>query len=378
MKVMHIITGLTVGGAETVLKRLIEFDIANKDNIVVVSLTSLEVIGQMLRNKGVTVHALNMSTSPLGLCTGLWQLRNLIRQYQPQIVQTWMYHADLIGGLVAYLAGQRNIVWNIRCSAVPKKNKLTIAVVRISVLFSHWLPKKIICVAEAAKEVHIGYGYDATRMVVIHNGFDFADFTASKAQIATLKQSCRFSENDTVVGLVGRFHPEKGQENFVKAAAIVVAHFPQTKFLLVGRYCDANNKQLMAWLTERNLHQHFVLLGEHGDIPVCLAAMDIFCMPSRNEGFPNALAEAMAMGLPCVATNVGDVAILADKTAILVEPENEHALAHGLLEMLALPVEQRQKMGQCAKERVVHEFSIEKTLSRFEEVYQEVISESTT
>ncbi len=376
MKILHIITGLGVGGAETVLKRLIEFDIANRDNIVVVSLTSLGVIGEILHGQGLKVHALNLSSSPLGFCTALWQLRKLIRQYQPQIVQTWMYHADLLGGLAAYLAGQRNIVWNIRIAAVPKNNKLTIAIMWVCALLSHWLPKKIVCVAEAAKGVHIGYGYDATRMVVIHNGLNFADFSASTTQIAALKQYCRFSENDTVIGWVGRFHPDKGQENFVKASAIVVASYPQAKFLLVGRNCDANNVELIAWLTERNLQQYFVLLGERSDIPVCLAVMDIFCMPSSNEGFPNALAEAMVMGLPCVATTVGDASVLAGETGVLVEPQDEHALARGLLEILALPAEQRQQMGRRAKKRVMDEFSIACTGMRFKTLYQDILLET--
>jgi glycosyltransferase involved in cell wall biosynthesis len=376
LKILHIITDLNVGGAETLLKRLIEFDTVNSDDVVIISLSSLGVIGEILRNQGETVHALNMSSSLLGFCTALWQLRKLIRHYQPQIVQTWMYHADLLGGLAAYLAGQRNIVWNIRIAAVPKANKLTIAIMRVSALLSHWLPKKIVCVAEAAKQVHIGYGYDAKRMVVIHNGLDFANFTASTAQIAALRQYCRFAENDVVIGWVGRFHPDKGQENFVKAAAIVVVSHPQAKFLLVGRGCDADNAQLMAWLTECNLQQHFVLLGERSDIPACLAVMTIFCMPSSNEGFPNALAEAMAMGLPCVATTAGDAAVLAGETAVLVEAEDEHALARGLLEILALPAEQRQQIGRRAKKRVMDGFSIAHTGMRFKTLYQDILLET--
>ena len=373
MKTLHIITGLDVGGAETVLKRLIEFDIANRDDIVVVSLTSLGVIGEILRGQGVTVQALNMSSSPLGFFTALWQLRKLIRHYQPQIVQTWMYHSDLLGGLAAYLAGQRNIVWNIRIAEVPNNNKLTIAIMRVSALLSHWLPKKIVCVAEAAKQAHIGYGYDATRMVVIPNGLNFSDFTSSITQITALNQYCRFTESDTVIGWVGRYHPDKGQENFVKAAEIVVASYPKAKFLLVGRDCDASNEQLMAWLTERNLQQYFVLLGERSDIPVCLAIMDIFCMPSSNEGFPNVLAEAMAMGLPCVSTDVGDAAMILDDTGVIVPKENTEALASALLQVIALPDKQRDQMGQRAKERVMREFSIEKAQAYFSAVYHQIL-----
>jgi glycosyltransferase involved in cell wall biosynthesis len=370
LRILHIITGLKVGGAETVLKRLVELDDSN--DVVIISLSSLGVIGPVLRSQGKTVHALNMSSSPSGFIVALWQLRKLIRHYQPQIVQTWMYHSDFLGALASYLAGQRNIVWNIRTSAV-RNNKLTIAIMRINALLSHWLPKKIVCVAEAAKQMHIDYGYDAKRMVVIHNGFDFANFTVTPAQTASLRQHCGFAENEMVIGCVGRFHPDKGQENFVKAAAIVVADYPQAKFLLVGRDCDANNEQLMAWLTDRNLEQYFVLLGERDDIPVCLSAMTIFCMPSSNEGFPNALAEAMAMGLPCVATDIGDAAILGGGRVTLIPAQDEQALASGLSKILNLSAEQRQQMGQCARERVLNEFTIKKARASFNAVYQQIL-----
>ena len=130
-----------------------------------------------------------------------------------------------------------------------------------------------------------------------------------------------------MIGSVGRFHADKGQDNFVKATAIVAQHYPAVKFLLVGRDCDVNNAQLMKWLNEKGLQARFVMLGERSDVPVCLAAMDVFCMPSRTEGFPIGLGEAMATGLPCVATNVGDTAVLTGDTAILVPPQNAQALA---------------------------------------------------
>lgn len=375
MTILHIIVCLNRGGAEAMLKRLIEADPASIPDTTVVSLTSLGLIGESLHKQGIKVHALNLSPSGFNILNVLWLLVKLIRRYQPDIVQTWMYHADLLGGLAACLAGNKQIVWNIRIASVPASNTLTIVIMKICASLSRWIPKKIICVAETAKRVHISYGYDSSRMVVIANGFDFSNITATTKQRLSLRQACHFSENDIVIGWVGRFHPDKGQDNLVKAAAIVIRHYPMVKFLLVGRDCAANNVQLMNWLNDHGLQERFVLLGERNDVPACLAAMDIFCMPSRNEGFSNGLAEAMAMALPCVATDVGDTAVLVGDTAILVPPQDSQALAQRLLEVIALPKKQREQMGRRAKERVMSEFSIEKARERYQAVYQEIMKD---
>lgn len=374
MKILHVIVCLDVGGAETALKRLIESDPAAIPDRVVVSLTSLGVIGESLRNQGVKIHALNVSPLGFNVPVALWRLVKLIRHYQPDIVQTWMYHANLLGGLAAYFAGYKNIIWGIRRTSLSLNDSInTVIIMKICAALSRWIPKKIVCVAEAAKLAHGKAGYDMTRMVVIPNGFNFSQLTATQEQKAALRLACYFSENDTVIGCVGRFHADKGQDNFIKAAALIAQHYPTVKFLLVGRGCNVENTQLMSWLNSYGLQEHFVLLGERDDVPLCLAAMDIFCMPSRTEGFPNGLGEAMAMGLPCVATDVGDTAILVGDTAILVPSQNEQALAQGLLKVIALSEKQREQIGQRAKERVMAEFSMEKAWEQFNTVYQNIL-----
>jgi len=258
LKILHIIVALDIGGAETVLKRLIESDPVSIPNTILVSLTSLGAIGESLRNQGVTVHTLKLSRSGFNIPAVMWQLVKLIRQYQPDIVQTWMYHADLLGGLAARLAGYKNIIWGIRHTTLSLKDSTrTVFIMKICAVLSHWIPKKIVCVAEAAKQVHSVAGYDVKRMVVIPNGFDFSKLTATQEQGIALRLACHFSENELVIGCVGRFHPDKGQNNFINAAVIIAQHYPMAKFLLVGRNCDVNNAQLMKWLNDNSLKEHF-------------------------------------------------------------------------------------------------------------------------
>jgi glycosyltransferase involved in cell wall biosynthesis len=374
IRVCHIITTLSIiGGAQRVLLRLLLADPETVDQKIVLVLRRAGAWGEQLQLAGVTVHELGMD-SILDLPKVYFQLKKLICSFKPDIVQTWLYHANLLGGLAARLSGYRNIIWGIRNTAVPTNNQLTVLIMKIGAYLSRWIPKKIVCVAEAGRKKHIEYGYDAARMVVIQNGFDFSEFIITQEQKSAIRKECYLSKEDFVVGWVARFHPDKGQDNIIKAAKIVLRSYPKIKFLLVGTECDANNTALMHWLLESKVQDNFILLGERSDVPACLAAMDLFCLPSRNEGFPNALGEAMIMGLPCVSTQVGDADVLVGDTAILVSPEDEQALAEGLLKVIALPEKQRKQMGQRGKERLKEEFSIEKVCERFNAVYQEIIS----
>jgi glycosyltransferase involved in cell wall biosynthesis len=147
---------------------------------------------------------------------------------------------------------------------------------------------------------------------------------------------------------------------------------------MVGRELDASNGQLQNWINETGHPNRFVLLGERSDVPACLAAMDIFCLSSRTEGFPNVVGEAMAMGLPCVVTDVGDAAMLVADTGVVVPKENSTALAAGLSQLLAMSSVERGQLGQRAKERIHREFSMDKARERFESLYVQLIKKESS
>ncbi len=375
LKICHVITSLSViGGAQRVLVRMLLADPDSVDQKMVLVLRHAGVWGDQLRSAGVIVHELGMD-SAVHAPGALYRLMKIMKAFNPDIVQTWMYHADFLGGLAAWIVGCKNIVWGIhRTSLSASDSKITILLMKSCALMSHWLPKKIIHVAKAGKKAHIEAGYNAERIVVIPNGFDFSGLTATAEQRKTFRDNCKFKDDEMVIGCLARFHNAKGHDNFVNAAAIVAKSYPKTKFMIAGTDCDANNTKLNGWINQHNLQDSFVLLGERHDVPNCLSAMDIFCMPSRTEAFPIALGEAMAMGLPCVATNVGDTEVLAGDTAVLVPAQDPEALARGLLEVIGLTEKQRNQMGQRAKDRVIAEFSIDKACQHYNAVYREIIA----
>lgn len=371
--VCHIIVGLKVGGAELMLKRLVESHNCNPNyRHTVMSLTGIGTLGLQLQALGVDVHTLGMR-SVLDILRVMWRLMRLIRTTRPDVVQTWMYHADLLGGVAARLAGNRNVIWGIRTTDVTAGGNPATAFVRqLCAWLSRTVPHTIVCAADASRRAHIAVGYDAARMVVVPNGFDLTRLVATPAQRNSLRLQSGFEQELVVVGYLGRFHPAKDQANFVRAAGLVARQFGNARFLMVGRGLDANNVQLAQWIRATRCADRFVLLGERADVPVCLAAMDLFCLSSRTEGFPNVVAEAMAMGLPCVITDVGDAAMLVADTGVVVPKEDSAALAFGLGQLLAMTPDARQQLGQKAKARIHAEFSIDRARERFESIYQRI------
>ena len=172
MKVVHVIVSLQTGGAELMLQRLLLAQrAAGEVPATVVSLTEAGPIGQRLRDEGFEVVALQMR-SPLGAWRAWSRLRMLLHRLQPDLVQCWMVHADLLGGLAARAAGIRAVVWGVRTTDFSINPPATRAVRWLCARLSSWVPHTIVCAAEASLRAHAQAGYDAGRMIVIPNGFD--------------------------------------------------------------------------------------------------------------------------------------------------------------------------------------------------------------
>jgi glycosyltransferase involved in cell wall biosynthesis len=370
--VLHVITGLEVGGAEMALYRLIlEFRGSPYTHTVVV-LTAGEGMHARFVESGIELIVLDIRRSPL---SHMLRLYRLIRALRPDIVQTWLYHADFLGGLAARMAGNRNVIWGVRTTDVDGGCARATSFVRqLCASLSRWIPHTIVCVAEAARLSHSRAGYDPGRMVVVGNGFDLSALISSQNQRSQLRAQCGFDADDIVVGSLGRFNQDKDHANFVKAAGQLAARHERLRFLMVGQDRDATNHALLRWLDDTGYADRFVLLGERRDVPVCLAAMDIFCLSSRTEAFPNVVGEAMAMGLPCVATDVGDVAVLMADTGVVVPKADPDALAQGVTRLVTLGPDYREQMGKRAKERIRETFTMACVRKRFERIYENVLA----
>lgn len=370
IKILHVIVGLDVGGAESFLCRLIEAHQSNPDfQHRVISLTTKGILGPSLESKGVQVKALGMRT-PLDIVRVYFKLVSEIRSDIPDVVQCWMYYSDLLGGLAARRIGIKNILWGIRNSHFEAGGtRLKKTVRKICAFFSYYLPNKIICVANSALSVHVNAGYDYARMIVIHNGYDLNKFQMLMNKRKLIRTELGFNENNIVIGSVGRYSPAKDHASFIKAAGFLLKENENVRFMLVGRDVTYDNQTLSKIINDTGFSERFALLGEQSDIPAYLSAIDIFCLHSKTEGFPNALAEAMCVGLPCVTTNVGDAAILVGDTGLIVE-DDLHSLLNALRQIIGMPTSERAVMAFKSKQRIRDNFSIEKAVIAYESLYK--------
>lgn len=376
MKVTHVIVGLKVGGAELMLKRLVE-GLNDKNNMQhsVISLTELGPVGQQLLDAGIHVTSLGMKRS-LSIPNIFFKLRREIKVQNPDIVQTWMYHADFLGGLAAKSLGIHNIIWGIRTTDVTLgRSNLTIALRKICAQLSYSVPKAIVCAADAGRIVHEQVGYDPSKMKVIPNGFHLEKLQSTPEKRKALRGEYGLNNEHKVIGSVGRFNLIKNQQAFIEAAALIAPKYPNARFMIVGRDNTWDNQELVGWIKQHNLQEKVILLGERTDIPICLSAMDIFCLHSKTEGFPNVLGEAMAMELPCITTNVGDAEYLLNNSEFLVEVNTFHFLAYYINKMLNLSDDIHSELGLINSQRIKKFFSMATTYDEYYKVYLELHSE---
>lgn len=373
MRVMHIITGLNTGGAEMMLCRILgPLRAAGVDNLVI-TLSEEGPVASMIRARGVTVKYIPLYKFPV--------LINTIREYAPDLVQTWMYHADLFGGLAARLAGINKVVWGIQNGTIDRKGtKLTTRlVVRSCARFGSKIASKIIACGNSVVDIHAQAGFPRDRMVVIHNGIDVAEFQPDTGRKNQSRQTFGIAPDAFVIAQFARYDPQKDYENFISAAGIVERQAPgKCCYVLCGSNVDERNTALVAELERAGVRDRTHLLGLQRDVRPIMVCADIACLSSRfGEGLPLSIGESMAMQLPCVVTDVGDSGYLVGDTGITVPPGDPTRLAAGWIKMLELTVEKRLQMGRAARQRIMDHFSLTNTAGRYLQLYRDLVAAAT-
>ena len=305
------------------------------------------------------------------------RLLKKIRTLQPEVLSAWLYYPSLIASLIRpFLSGHQRVIWHIRslpfvrCQDRPARWLTQ----RLLAMLSHISDVHIISNSEAAQAAHaaIGFQTSADRWQVIPNAVDTSRYTFNAEARASIRASLNLPDSAIVIGTVGRNVPEKGYPDLFKAFGQLQQRIPsdiadRLHLLIAGRDVTHDTPNIAALVAATGLpRDRFQLLGARGDVAELLSSMDIFVMPSRSESFPNALAEAMAVGLPAIATNVGDCRVVLDDDRFIARADT---LADGLARMILLDADEQHAIGTRNRQRIAERYTLEKMTAAFDRVF---------
>ncbi|MDB5332473.1 MAG: putative glycosyltransferase EpsF [Phycisphaerales bacterium] len=376
VRIVHIINSFEFGGAEAMLcNLLLRTDFDRFDPSVVALIDDMTVAGP-IKNAGIPIVTMGMKPGlPDPRC--LVRLGLYLRRIRPAVVQTWMDHSNLMGGLAARLATRARVVWGIHHSNhLPGLTKRsTLMTVGACARLSHRVPSRIVYCSEHASKLYTQRGFDADRLTVIPNGFDTRAFRPDPAARADLRRELGQGADALLIGLVARFDPFKDHGTFLKAAAIVKEKFPAARFVLCGGKVDQTNAALTAQIESLGLQGNCHLLGPRKDVARIHAALDVCVSSSVSEAFPLVVGEAMSSGVPCAVTDVGDSALIVGPTGRVVPPSDPAALATATAELIAMGPEARSQLGREARRRVCDLFDLGAVTRRYEALYTQLASD---
>jgi len=369
-QIAHIITGLNNGGAETMLLKLLSGMDKKMFSSCVISLTGGGVMAERFESIGIPVLTCDMQPGRSNLANFFTLIRHL-RRVKPDVVQTWLYHSDFLGGIAARLLGHSRVVWNIRHNNLdPDKNKShTLWTVRINAILSRWVPETIICNSGNSADVHQSIGFDHSRFTIIPNGFDVQQFKPDASARREVREELSIPDETPLVGLIARFDAQKNHQGFIEAASLIANQHPNARFVLAGTDASWDTHALSSWIDARGLRGRMFLLGRRDDIYRITASLDVAVSTSWGEGFPNAVGEAMASGVPCVVTDVGDCSFIVGDTGYVVQAGQMSALAQQVCVLLDMPKHARAELGARARQRIVDRFLLHDIIHQYEQLY---------
>lgn len=372
VRVLHVITGLEQGGAEGMLTRLLLGLDRGAFDQRVVSLTERGVFGETIEAAGIPLASLGM-TGFHTIPRTLQRLRRVIAEHRPDIVQTWLYHADLLGLVAARLAGDAAVAWNIRCAAlapgdVPRSTRWLIRLLaRLSPR-----PEAVLFNSVAGQQAHRAIGYRPRADLTIPNGFDLQRWHPDRRQRAAFRAEIGVADSVFLVGMVARYHRIKDHRCFLAAAERVRACSADVRFVLAGPGITWSNKALVSDIEEFGLRDCVILLGSRSDIAGMMTGLDCLVLTSTSEGFPNVLGEAMASGVPCVATNAGDAGLIIADTGKVVPVGDAEGIADGVLALMVGTLQERAALAARCRAHIEENFGIDRVLARYAGFYRDL------
>ncbi len=367
-RVLQLITGLGVGGAEMMLLKVLRASTDGQFDFLVVSVLAPGPVAQQIEELGIPVRTLGLS-GPAGSIGAVKRLRLILNEYKPAAMQCWMYHAMIIGMFASGKKPSPPYIWSVRNALSAKLKPLTSVLMRLCARYSD-RPKSIVFNSKLSLEQHVAAGYRRDRSIVIANGFELDRFHHDPEARKAVRSRFGLADEEFVFGRVARYHSDKDYPTLIAACAKVAAEVPNARFLLCGDGVDSSNPELVDAITKAGIENRVILTGRVSTSEV-MPALDVTVSSSVTEGFPNVLGEAMACEIPCVTTDAGDSAEIVGVTGFVCPSSDPTALAEAMIRMAQLPVEERERMGRAAREKVASEYEIGAVVAQYQKLYRE-------
>ncbi len=371
MTTLHCITGLRGGGAEHQLVHLLEGGLAKGGNVHVLSLTDRGVLAGRIEQLGVPVHTLGLRYG-MNAAFRIMRFRRLLKEITPTIVQGWMYH----GNLFAWMARRMTtispaVAWNIQHSLheLATEKFMMRLVIRGNRLISG-RADAVVYNSHVSRSQHEAFGFKGDRSMVIPNGFDLTRFEPDAAVGRRMRREMGIPSDAIVVGHMARLHPMKNHVGFLQASICAARESSKIHVVLVGRGVEPENLDLSE-LVPIAMRPRFHFVGERVDVPDVMRMLDVLCCSSSwGEASPNVLGEAMASGVPCVTTDVGDSGDIVGATGVVVPAGSIADLASGLERVLSMSVSERATLGDAARKRIEELYEMSGVVMRYRLLYQ--------
>lgn len=367
-RVAHIITDLDLGGAERMLVKLLGAAAGRQEHMVLCLSGRGELTAEIER-LGIAVVSLGMTRGRPRVGAVLDGMR-AVRAFHPTVLQSWMYHADLYATVLWPLVRSPALAWNLRCADMeldgypPLTRRIRALLARLS-----RLPAVVVCNSAASQSAHTGYGYRPRRWAVIGNGFDTELFRPLPAAQGRLRAHLGLGPESKLVGMVARVDLAKDYATLLAAAAIVAAARDDVFFVLVGSGVPG----LAPAVAAQGLTHRVRLEDARADVAELMAGLDLCVLSSAfGESFPNVLGEAMACGIPCVSTAVGDAEALLAGSGLVVPRRDPRSLAAALIEALSWPAAEYTRRSAVARARIARDYALPAIARRYAALYQEL------
>ena len=371
--VLHFTPRLDRGGAEMMLCNLIEAMHGGPWRTVLVTMQDPDDAAHATHLRGLVDAYYNLNSDAY-MRPAMWaRLNAIIRRERPDVVQTWMHRADFIGGMIARSAGVKHVVWGIHSRSIyrsPEESDFKIALYTAALrAVSGAVPERIVSCSEAAINDHKARGYPLEKMTWIPNGICTTRFVPDAAQGEATRRELGIPAGVPLIGFVGRFHEVKNLSVFFQAAALFQKRIPNAHFVLCGGTEDDLDYATRLLLEELPGRTQIHFMPFRFDPEKLYPAFSLLALCSKSEALPMVILEAMACGVPCVSTDVGDCASIIGDTGLTVPVGEVQALADAWTNILVRTSVERTTAAIQMRARIKEQFSITRVAHKYEETY---------